>query len=433
MGQAGTPSTTASGTGSNWYFYNGQAISFGFNEFTKRWGERKLEDNWRRSTKEALQPLEELGGDTLVTTQKDVKGERDSGRKKKQEMINAIPSSPEAIEKSTTKIIEAYYTAALIYREQIHDLNAAAEMFEKLLERYPKCKYQLQTYYNLYLVYLKIGNTTRADYYKNIILNEHGDTEYAEIIRNPNYAQDKANQKSSLELFYEETYRKYLNGDYAEVIRRKMQADAQFPQNILTPKFEMLRTLAIGRTQPLPQFEASLDEIIRTYPDDPVKDEAQNILDYIHEKQGKIPPATSLAPPPPPPATDTVADKHLYTYLPDTIHYVVIAFQNIGGPVDGNKLKIKISNFNETNFGTKGLQISELMYDHRTKLLVIKSFRDKQDALSYHTMLYDNDDVYGNIDPESYQQYPVSENNYPELLRQKKFTDYEDFFRLFYK
>jgi hypothetical protein len=34
-----------------WYFYNQTALTFGRTEFHKRWGDRKLEDNWRRSNK----------------------------------------------------------------------------------------------------------------------------------------------------------------------------------------------------------------------------------------------------------------------------------------------------------------------------------------------------------------------------------------------
>ena len=34
-----------------WYFYNQTALTFGRTEFRRRWGERRLEDNWRRSNK----------------------------------------------------------------------------------------------------------------------------------------------------------------------------------------------------------------------------------------------------------------------------------------------------------------------------------------------------------------------------------------------
>ncbi len=40
-----------SGTGSSFYFYNSNAVSQGFNDFKRAWGNRKLEDNWRVSNR----------------------------------------------------------------------------------------------------------------------------------------------------------------------------------------------------------------------------------------------------------------------------------------------------------------------------------------------------------------------------------------------
>lgn len=413
------------GSGSNWYFYNTQAISFGFNEFTKKWGNRKLEDNWRRSNKESVaNVLEQEGSDSLVTEEKEIKDPKLAAEKKKQDMLAAIPSTPEAMEKSTRKVIDAYYNAAMIYREQLNDLQASVAMFEELLQKYPDNKYMLQSYYQLYRIYAQIGNAQKSEYYKNIILTKHGDTEYAEIIRNPNYAAERASKKSNLEIFYEDTYRKYLNGEYSDVIKRKGEADVQFPQSILTPQFDFLKTLSIGKTQALPVFEASLNDIVRTYGSDPVKDEAQNILDYIHNTGGKMPEALPV---------DTISTVKLFVYNPDTVHYVVIIFQAIGGPVDGNKLKNKIADFNGVNYGLKGLSMMDMMMDHRNKIMIIKSFPNKTEALSYNSHIYDNDDVYGNTNPESYQQYVISVNNLAALMREKKTDQYEDFYRMFYR
>ena len=413
------------GSGSNWYFYNTQAISFGFNEFTKKWGNRKLEDNWRRSNKESVaNVLEQEGSDSLVTEEKEIKDPKLAAEKKKQDMLAAIPSTPEAMEKSTRKVIDAYYNAAMIYREQLNDLPASVAMFEELLQKYPDNKYMLQSYYQLYRIYAQLGNSQKSEYYKNIILTKHGDTEYAEIIRNPNYAAERASKKSNLEIFYEDTYRKYLNGEYSDVIKRKGEADVQFPQSILAPQFDFLKTLSIGKTQALPVFEASLNDIIRTYGSDPVKDEAQNILDYIHNTGGNMPEA---------PALDTSTTVKLFAYNPDTVHYVIIIFQAIGGPVDGNKLKNKIADFNGVNYGLKGLTMMDMMMDHRNKIMIIKSFPNKTEALSYNSHIYDNDDVYGNTNPESYQQYVISVNNLAALMREKKTDQYEDFYRMFYR
>ncbi|MBP6335066.1 MAG: hypothetical protein KA444_06290 [Bacteroidia bacterium] len=427
--------------GSNWYFYNPQAISFGFNEFMKKWGNRKLEDNWRRSNKATVMPdeLEVVEGDSMVTEEIEIKDPVLAAQKRKQDLTKTVPTSPEAMEKSQTKIIDAYYNAAMIYREQLRDPEASIEMFETLLQKYPANKYELQSYYLLYRLYNQIGNTAKAEVYKNLVLSKFPNTEYAEIIRNPNYAQDLAGKKSSLELFYEETYHKYLSGEYNTVMQRKAQADVQFPQNPLTPKFDMLRTLSVGRTQPIAMFEASLVDIIRNYSDDPVKDEAQNILDYIRTTKGEAPIAdtTKVVEPAPiaPVVTDTIAKPNLrlYSYRYDTIHFVVIIFQALGGEVDGLKLKNKLSDFNSANYSNKSLAISDLMFDHRNKMVVIKAFENKKEALEYNNHVNDNDEIYGNINPNSYQQFVISLNNYPTLILEKKTDDYEDFYRSFYR
>ena len=40
--------------GGGWYFDNPNTLSFGFSEFNRKWGKRKLEDDWRRSDKKSL-------------------------------------------------------------------------------------------------------------------------------------------------------------------------------------------------------------------------------------------------------------------------------------------------------------------------------------------------------------------------------------------
>jgi tetratricopeptide (TPR) repeat protein len=416
-------------SGANWYFYNTQAVSFGFNEFTKRFGNRKLEDNWRRINKEAVAftdseapPGEEgaaAGGDTTKKADPEAQ---------KKEILKNVPTTVEALEKSTTKIIDAYYNAAMLYREQLSDVPNSVRMFEELLARYPGNKFEVQSYYQLYRMFEKSGDAVKAEYYKNLILTKYSNTDYAEILRNPAYAQQLGARKSELELFYEETYRKYLNAEYPSVIQRRNQALAQFPENKYMPQFDLLRALCIGRTQPLPQFEASLSEVVRMYPEDPVREQAQNILDYIKSNQGKMPAAPAA-----PEGVKDSLNKRAFTYLPDTLHYVTIILQNIGGMLNPDRVKTKLSDFNNTNYSTKALSVQDYMLDHRFKIFVIGGFGNKQDALSYNSHLLDNDAVYGDVSTDHYKQFAISANNLPELLRQKKSDDYENFYRSFYK
>jgi tetratricopeptide (TPR) repeat protein len=426
QGGSGMPTEQqTSQSGSNWYFYNPQALSFGLNEFAKKWGNRNLEDNWRRSarTMTIQDEVVEVHDSTLTAT-KEVKSDKEFKEIKKQEYLKSIPTSQEAIDKSKMKVVDAYYNAAMLYKDQLNDPKNSVLMFEELLEKYPKNKFELQSLYQLYRLYLAMNEKEKSDHYKNIILNEHGESEYAAIIRNPNYAAEMAGKKSNLDLYYEETYRKYLNGEYASVIQRKGESDIMFPQNPYTPKFDYLKTLSIGKTQPLKNFELALQDIVRNYSTDSIKDQAQAILDYIH---GKPPEQMGEQPP----APDTV--KKLYVYNPDTTQMVIISFQNIGGPINSDTLKRRLSNYNNKYYDLKGYTISSLMYDHRLQIVIVKEFQNKETAMEYYNGLHDNDEVFGNLNPEAYDQFVLSTNNFASFVREKKLADYLDFFLHFYK
>ena len=419
--QSGTAST------SNWYFYNEQAMSFGLNDYTKKWGTRKLEDNWRRSNKETVLLSEEEAApdSSLLKDDKSIKSDKKNElEEKKKTFLKTVPVTPEALDKSTNKIIEAYYSAGMLYKDQLNNLKESAITFEELLERYPKCKYELQCYYQLYRIYTSLNEHQKAEYYKNIILKDHGESEYAEILRNPNYAEEMAGRKSNLEIYYEETYRKYLNAEYVSVIQRKGESDILYPQSVLLPKFDYLKTLSIGKTQGGKAFELALQDIVRTYPSDPVKDQAQDILDFIHGKgaglQGEAPPRV-----------DTV--QRLYVYNPDTTQYLIIAVQNIGGLIQPDSLKTRISNYNSKYYSLKGYNISSLLYDHRMQIVIVKEFENKADVMDYFNGVYDNDEVYGNVNPNAYQQFVISSNNFISFIKQKKLDEYYDFYSHFYK
>ncbi len=408
------------GNGSSWYFYNTSAISFGTNDFQRKWGNRKLEDDWRRSNKQMnIQEEEVVVEDAKKEEIKDPTEAREAHKK---ELLDKIPSDQAAIDKSMGKVIDAYYNAAMIYNEQLNDKLASAKMFEDLLSKYPDNKYKLPAYYQLYRLYLSMKDNQKSDYYKNLLLDKYPDSDYAMIIRNPNFMAEKAAKKSDIELFYEDTYRKYLNGEYASVISSKAQADQMYPGNIYIPKFDMLKTLSIGRTQPVGVFTASLQDIVRNYSEDPVKDQAQDILDYISGlssiDENKIP------------EKDTVA--RMYNYMDSAPHLLLISFRNVG-PVNSDQLKNKLSNYNTKYYSTKGYSINSQLLDHITQIIIVREFNNKDEAMLYYNGANDNDEIFGNTNPDLYNIFIISDNNFPSFVKDKKIETYQDFFRKFYQ
>ena len=266
----------------------------------------------------------------------------------------------------------------MIYREQLKDNSSAAEMFEELLRRFPENKFKLQSMYQLYRLYAQLGNPTKSEYYKNIILNQYGDTEYAEIIRNPNYGQDMATRKSQLELFYEETYRKYLNGEYTAVIQRRSQAETMFPQNAFMPKFDLLKAMSIGKTQTRNNFEASLQDVVRTWADDRCGKRRRICSTTFNSRvearhQPQIPRVQ--------PRRATGCHGPQLQLFPDTTRYVIVVFQAIGGALDANGSRPSCRT-STPRISAQRVADAGPHADHRMKL-VIKNFANKAEAMAY--------------------------------------------------
>ena len=73
------------GASGKWYFYNPSFVTQGKSEFERKWGARKLEDNWRRQNKESVlsEPSMDNGPSDLDTNvaAKDKKGEKQDSTK----------------------------------------------------------------------------------------------------------------------------------------------------------------------------------------------------------------------------------------------------------------------------------------------------------------------------------------------------------------
>ncbi len=432
--------TANSSVGGAWYFYNQSAISFGFGEFTKKFGNRKLEDNWRRSAKEStLANNDGTEGDGVDAAAEAANAAmQDSIRKlngetRKKIYTDNLPFSQSQKDSCNIKILEAYYNSGVIYKEALQTPGEAAVSFESMLQRYPENKYKLATYYNLYRCYLAIGNEEKANYYKKIITDGYPDSEYARIITNPNYYKDAQRKTTIMQVFYENTFKAFKNGQYQDVIERKSAADSLFPGGNLAPRFTYLKALAIGRTQPLPVFEASLKEVILNYPKDSVSILAKAILDKMKGMQpagGDSAKNASLQT-----AEDgssnsnSVETESGYRFTPDTAHMVIVFFPSNG--FDINKIKVNISNFNSLYYSTLNLKISNSLMDDNGYVM-IRSLKDATLATQYLNSLGTDEKTFEGMDKMRIKVFAITETNYRRFVLDKDVTKYLDFFRSVY-
>jgi tetratricopeptide (TPR) repeat protein len=416
--------TTGTGTGPGgtmWVLYNPTIISFGIQEFTKKWGDRTLEDNWRRSNKQSvsMQAMDIDENPAVDSTGVPIGNDKGKTNKKTKEYyLQGIPLTADAMEKSNARIIDAYYNLGSIYKEQLMNNDKSAEAFEELLRRYSENKHKLSAYYQLYRLYTTMGNQSKADFYKNLLLTKHPESEYTKLLLDPDYNKKTQASKNEVEQLYTETFTAYSEGRYSDVILSSKKADTLYPKNFLAPKFDFLKALSIGKTQGMEAYISALTQITIKHPKDEVKVKAEEIL-AILKNQNKPQPKDSVA-----------VEVEIYKLQPAAEHFVVLVASN--KKVNIGQLKTRISDFNSEFYSTAVLNIGQVGIDNEIQIVSVKSFMNADKAIEYYATLKSNGEVFKNVAAENFSLFAISVENYAAFYKDKNIEKYMKFFRAQY-
>ena len=412
-----------------WYFYNTAALSNGFSTFSKEWGRRKLEDLWCLSNKNVISFDDGFAdGDTSMMAGDTTGGRAQlasaSNPKKREYYLQDLPLTPEMIDSSNKKMIEAYYNAGFIYVDGLKDLKNGIHSFETLIERFPGNKYQVPSYYELYVVYGELDNQPKRDYYKDIILTEYPETDYARLLINPDYYKEiKEKEKQAVKL-YEDTWNAFQNEQYYMVLHNAAQAASDYPNDTsLIPRFEYLRALALGKVEVVDSLVHALQGIVQKYPKHEIKPLAVNILEYLSQQrnaQGEPLVETQGEPEDP--------SEKLYDYNPDAIHFYILIVNS--SKMDVNALKIKLSDFNTKYFSIDNLQVNSMILDAGREMVTVNNFNDKADAMEYLNNIRESEYIYNKLENVgNYSDFIISVENYPVFYKNKDTDLYLRFFQ----
>ncbi|MEO8591579.1 MAG: tetratricopeptide repeat protein [Flavobacteriales bacterium] len=414
---APTPGAPARG---NWYFYDPQQIGRGLSNFRKKWGGRKLEDDWRRQDKSGsalAESVEDAGEDALAEAEKEKeKGEaewKDPGFYTKD-----IPRDAEALASSNVRICEALYVSGMIYKEQLKDVDNAIESFEVLNNRFEECRYTPESHYQLYRIYLEkeqagwfsldgIGSQT----YANIVLERWPDSEFARLVRDPNLLQADEVRKKEEEAAYKEVYMQYRQYAFGPVISACTRVLAEEPRNNFRPKYHILKAMAIGGTRDMGGYRSTLGEVKATYPGTDEAKAADDLLAALDNRAGA-----------PPPRTSPVVEYS----LADGAHYYAIVVPN--KDTDVQMIREKLADFNRTFFRNTPLEITSSFLDPQNQVVLLSGFASRAPAMEYHMLFRGNEDMLMGINDQDYPAFAISTDNYAQLFKSKDVTGYQTFF-----
>ncbi|MDB4170737.1 hypothetical protein N9750_01310 [Polaribacter sp.] len=220
-----------------WYFYNGQSLSFGKTNFQKTWNNRALEDNWRWASKRAMS----TSGTSVL------KEATTSKRYDVPSYIASIPTDKIIIDSLKIGRNQGLYELGLIYKQQFVNLPLSIEKLERLLTLNPAENQLLSIYYNLYQIFSTVKNKPKETYYKNKILTDYADTKFAQLIQFPNQKLTSEKSLSDIEKTYKEMYYLYKEELFEEVAQKIDEILPKIQNSILIPKFELLKAYSLGK------------------------------------------------------------------------------------------------------------------------------------------------------------------------------------------
>ncbi|MGF1558618.1 MAG: tetratricopeptide repeat protein [Flavobacteriaceae bacterium] len=257
------------------YFYNIQSLGFGKNDFTNRWGNRELEDDWRWSNKTKALPVDTANDQVNVASAGLDAEPTDEEKYDVKSYIDRIPTDLAVIDSLNNGRNFANYQLGLIYKEKFKENFLASGKLEDVLVSNPEERLVLPSKYNLYKIYEEEGSTL-AEAMKADIIQNHPDSRYAEILLNPQAV--LADGEDTPDSRYNALYKSYQNQEFLQVITGTQENIDRYTGDPIVPKFEMLKANAIGRLDGFEEFKEALNYVALTYPNNPEGKKAEQMV-----------------------------------------------------------------------------------------------------------------------------------------------------------
>lgn len=427
----------SSSSGKKWYFYNTNALSSGFTEFRRRWGDRPNEDHWRRSQKSTSSIVVDAG--TPVDSLLAQVGATEEEEKTLEDYLAELPLSDTAMAAAHKAIIAALYDNGTIYKERLKDDDNAIESFLRITNDYDTSATALAAYYQLYRIYVEkeesggfvgTGFRDNSEYYKNVILADYPDSEFAKLISDPEYITERNKASEEEKKAYEDTYKKYTRRQYNDVLLTCNTVIRDEPGNGYLPKYYLIKAMTIGAQKQPEAYEDILREIISKFRGTEEADKAAELLGQLNEAKAKMAREKNKDAPT---TTDSDDDKakddvntSMYKVDDDSEHFFALIFPK--AEANSTELKETIADFNSQSFRNDNLRITNSFIDRENQIVIVRSFPDKTAALNYYNTFVVNTDVLSEINEKGYQSFVITTKNFTTLFRNKNADVYKAFF-----
>lgn len=419
----------------DWYFYNPQLIRQGKQEFIRRWGNRTLEDNWRRQIKQTSSmnmfsedeqqdlPADSLSSDSTQTTQQVV-----SDTKNPQYYLQQIPKTPEQLAVSDTMIATALYNMVCIYEDKLEDRQLADETLQELNQRFPNDGHLAELYYRRYLTCLKHDNKTEAELSRQQLITRFPNSKQAQTAANPDYFAQLQRIEAEQDSVYEQAYKAFRKNDFQEVKRLKNYAEDNYQLSPLMPRFLFLNAIAVARTENQDAFIEALRDMVRRYPDSETGAMAKDMLAMMNaglesqtgDNSTLLDRRTETSP-----VDSALLEQTFSTEKQEKSSVLVLVHSD---EKTLNNLLYEVALFNFSQFLIKDFDLKVIpVFSVTDGALIVSGFESYDEALWYVDIMKGNPELQTLFNKENARIITITDRNLPLLNTRFTIEEYEQF------
>ncbi|WP_026968897.1 tetratricopeptide repeat protein [Algoriphagus terrigena] len=424
--------------GASFYFDNGVAMQQGAIEFNRTWGNRPLQDNWRRraaSFQTVQQDLPTAALDSLAPSENPIL----AGLPTMESLLAKIPNTPEQLSQLNGELEESYFELGKLLYFDLEEIEPGIDNLETLIRNYPNTIRKPEAYYLLYLGQKDSGGN--FEQYVGRLNREYPESQYTYSVNNPDAASGNLAALESSK-GYEEAYNSYYAGDYQKartVIKSTLEG---YPLTRNTEKLLLLDIMVTGKLESRDRFKGRLESYIENTKDPALVSLARNMLRPLlsSEELAALAPKDSTA------IDSTQLQANLeaenqpkevpadspYKLNESQTHIFVIALSRSEADAAKNLLG-DLENFHASNYPNARLRTGNMNMSQENAIYIISPFSNAEKAKEYYGKFTTDFKSEGLPENAKTNAFFISIENFQTLNKSKNLEEYRTFFRTIYQ
>lgn len=406
---------------SSFYFYNEAFVKKGKKDFQKTWGDRKLEDNWRRSSR---RPNQDASDDLAAADSTKADGVSDA---ELDDIFQSLPKSADELAVIHLATYDAMYQLGVLYRDKLQNNRRSTGTLEDMQARYPDTtKHEKEAWYYCFVGFTDLENPPKAKEYYDKLVAKYPNSSYARAISDPNFVNAQKQREKEVNDYYESAYGEFRRGQYKTAFDKCEDAPRKFgSQNPMMPKFALLSALCMGNLQGKDAYCGALSDVIGRFPQSNEATRAKEIARLLGCKGFEVADV---------PKRDSGSDQldEKFTLEDDKLHYFLVAIDNSENNVKLDDVKAAVSDYNREFHKLEQLRISNIFLgtDTQTPIVVLRKFDNRAAAMKYLREVEAKPDFLGENAKREYTKefFVITQENYRRVLKNKTLDGYREFF-----